>query len=153
VASFVALAEGWEAELNDSADASLTRIENGTSLVALLISYALGLLPVNSRLVLGLHSINSAELLRPVVVGDTIRIRAKVREKQPQRDDHGLVRLSVQLVNYADDLVLRMEVTLLWRRDPGFHERVPELSEFTDPPATPGVDIDDELSPVRGRRQ
>ena len=53
----------------------------------LVISYALGLLPIDPRVVMALRSIDGATLKRPVGLGDTIRVQARVAELRPLGDE------------------------------------------------------------------
>ena len=80
------------------------------------VSYALGLLPIDPRVVLALRSIDGAVLKRPVGLGDTIRVRARLADKRELGAETGLVTLAVRIVNQADELVARMEIVVLWRR-------------------------------------
>ena len=82
----------------------------------LVLSYALGLLPIDPRVVLALRSIDGAVLKRPVGLGDTIRVRARLADKRELGAEMGLVTLAVRIVNQADELVARMEIVVLWRR-------------------------------------
>src|SRR4051794_9239321 len=105
----------------------------------LVISYALGLLPIDPRVVLALRSIDGAVLKRPVGLGDTIRVRARLADKRELGAETGLVTLAVRIVNQDDELVARMEIVVLWRREP----------ERADEQPTGGQD---ELSPIQDGR-
>jgi 3-hydroxybutyryl-CoA dehydratase len=107
VVSFAALTGAWAAE-----SAFGRRIAHGM----LVLSYALGLLPIDPRVVLALRSIDGAVLKRPVGLGDTIRVRARLADKRELGAETGLVTLAVRIVNQADELVARMEIVVLWRR-------------------------------------
>ena len=67
---------------------------------------------------LALRSIDGAVLKRPVGLGDTIRVRARLADKRELGAETGLVTLNVRIVNQADELVARMEIVVLWRRAP-----------------------------------
>ena len=58
----------------------------------LVISYALGLLPIDPRVVMALRSLDGATLKRPVGLGDTIRVQAS-RASSDLGDEAGLVTL------------------------------------------------------------
>jgi acyl dehydratase len=105
----------------------------------LVFSYALGLLPIDPRVVLALRSIDGAVLKRPVGLGDTIRVRARLADKRELGADTGLVTLNCRIVNQADELVARMEIVVLWRRAPQREEPQPSTGE-------------DELSPIQNGR-
>ena len=106
----------------------------------LVLSYALGLLPIDPRVVLALRSIDGAVLKRPVGLGDTIRVRARLADKRELGAETGLVTLVVRIVNQADELAARMEIVVLWRRQPEAEQRQAAKSG------------DDELSPLQDGR-
>jgi 3-hydroxybutyryl-CoA dehydratase len=106
----------------------------------LVISYALGLMPIDPRVVMALRSIESAVLKRPVGLGDTIRVRSKVAELRLAGDEAGLVTLAVRIVNQDGELVARMAIVVLWRR---------EGSERGEAGRS---GLDDELSPLQDGR-
>jgi acyl dehydratase len=112
----------------------------------LVISYALGLLPIDPRVVLALRSIDSAVLKRPVGLGDTIRVRARLSGKRELGAEAGLVTLAVRILNQSDELVARMEIVVLWRRKPE--------TEAGSPTATARVadGSSDDLSPLENGR-
>jgi acyl-CoA thioesterase FadM len=84
-------------------------------------------------------------LKRPVGLGDTIRVRARLADKRELSADTGLVTLNVRIVNQADELVARMEVVVLWRRQPAGE---PEAQA----PAGADSSSADELSPLQDGR-
>jgi acyl dehydratase len=118
VVSFAALTGDWHPQHADAAWAAESAFGRRIAHGMLVISYALGLLPIDPRVVLALRSIDSAVLKRPVGLGDTIRVRAKVGEMRPLRDEIGLVTLVMRIQNQADELVARMRIVVLWRREP-----------------------------------
>jgi 3-hydroxybutyryl-CoA dehydratase len=84
---------------------------------------------------------------RPVGLGDTIRVQARVAELRPLGDEAGLVTLAVRIRNQDDELVARMEITVLWRREPERSSRRPSAGSARDA----GV-AGDELSPIQDGR-
>src|SRR5215216_6030458 len=116
VVSFAALTGDWHPQHADAAWAAESAFGRRIAHGMLVISYALGLLPIDPRVVLALRSIDSAVLKRPVGLGDTIRVRARLTNKRELGPEAGLVKLAVRIVNQADELVARMEIVVLWRR-------------------------------------
>jgi acyl dehydratase len=112
----------------------------------LVFSYALGLLPIDPRVVLALRSIDGAVLKRPVGLGDTIRVRARLADKRELGAETGLVTLNVRILNQADELVARMQIVVLWRRAPASSD---EPSAVSGAAAAPS---EDELSPLQNGR-
>jgi 3-hydroxybutyryl-CoA dehydratase len=145
VVSFASLTGDWHPQHADAAWAAESPFGRRIAHGMLVISYALGLLPIDPRVVLALRSIDGAVLKRPVGLGDTIRVRAKVAEKRPLGEETGLVRLAVRIVNQADELAARLEIVVLWRRQP------PE-AQPAGSGAAAGASADDELSPLQDGR-
>ena len=141
VVSFASLTGDWHPQHADAAWAAESPFGRRIAHGMLVISYALGLLPIDPRVVLALRSMDGVVLKRPVGLGDSIRVRAKVADLRPLGEETGLVRLAVRIVNQADELVARMEIVVLWRREPARTE-----------PAGDGGAADDELSPLQNGR-
>ena len=140
VVSFAALTGDWHPQHADAAWAAESPFGRRIAHGMLVLSYALGLLPIDPRVVLALRSIDGAVLKRPVGLGDTIRVRARLAEKRELGAETGLVTLVVRIVNQADELVARMEIVVLWRRQPEAEQRQADGSG------------DDELSPLQDGR-
>lgn len=82
----------------------------------LVLTYAFGLLPLGPEHVIAARRLRDVTFSRPVRIGDTIRVRARVRELKPIDDDMGLLGSSWEVLNQADELTVRAAVELLWRR-------------------------------------
>jgi 3-hydroxybutyryl-CoA dehydratase len=143
VVSFASLTGDWHPQHADAAWAEESPFGRRIAHGMLVISYALGLLPIDPRVVLALRSMDGVVLKRPVGLGDSIRVRAKVAELRPLGDETGLVTLAVRIVNQADELVARMSIVVLWRRRPD-----------GEPAISPGAATspEDELSPLQDGR-
>jgi 3-hydroxybutyryl-CoA dehydratase len=144
VVSFAALTGDWHPQHADAAWAAESAFGRRIAHGMLVLSYALGLLPIDPRVVLALRSIDGAVLKRPVGLGDTIRVRARLADKRELGAETGLVTLNVRIVNQADELVARMEIVVLWRRQP---------ETESAPAAAPAAgSADAELSPIQNGR-
>ena len=143
VVSFASLTGDWHPQHADAAWAEESPFGRRIAHGMLVISYALGLLPIDPRVVLALRSMDGVVLKRPVGLGDSIRVRAKVAELRPLGDETGLVTLAVRIVNQADELVARMSIVVLWRRRP---EDETAISRGA------GTSSEDELSPLQDGR-
>jgi acyl dehydratase len=149
VVSFASLTGDWHPQHADAAWAAESPFGRRIAHGMLVISYALGLLPIDPRVVLALRSLDGAVLKRPVGLGDTIRVRAKVAKKRPLGEETGLVTLAVRILNQEGELVARMEIAVLWRRAP---ESVEHRSAATSGGAASGGSTEDELSPIEDGR-
>jgi 3-hydroxybutyryl-CoA dehydratase len=146
VVSFAALTGDWHPQHADAAWAAESPFGRRIAHGMLVISYALGLLPIDPRVVLALRSIESAVLKRPVGLGDTIRVRAKVTRMRPLGEETGLVTLDVRILNQNDELAARMDIVVLWRRGP----RSSAQSNGAEGRAV--ASDEDELSPLQDGR-
>jgi 3-hydroxybutyryl-CoA dehydratase len=151
VVSFAALTGDWHPQHADAEWAAESPFGRRIAHGMLVISYALGLLPIDPRVVLALRSIDSAVLKRPVGLGDTIRVRAKVKRMRPLGEETGLVTLDVRILNQNDELAARMDIVVLWRREPRPAGNPPQSAEALDGSDVP-VSADDDLSPIQDGR-
>ena len=157
VVSFAALTGDWHPQHADASWAAESAFGRRIAHGMLVLSYALGLLPIDPRVVLALRSIDGAVLKRPVGLGDTIRVRARLAHKRELGAETGLVTLVVRIVNQSDELVARMEIVVLWRRRPESADGPPAAASGADPHETGGssrspLASSDELSPLQNGR-
>ncbi|HLM50107.1 MAG TPA: MaoC/PaaZ C-terminal domain-containing protein [Solirubrobacteraceae bacterium] len=83
----------------------------------LLLSYAIGLVPLDPARVVALRRVADAVFKRPVRIGDTIRVRGRIAALRRAGEDAGLVVFAWTIVNQHDRTVARASVEALWRRD------------------------------------
>lgn len=83
----------------------------------LVLSYAVGLVPMDPDRALSMRRIGDAVFKRPVRLGDTIRVRGSVAGLKPLDDETGLVTFAWTVVNQDERTVARARVEVLWRRD------------------------------------
>jgi acyl dehydratase len=97
-------------------------IAHGPLVMALMagLHYASG---INDGTLLALVGIDKWRMLRPVKHGDTLHSRSTVTATVPSsKPDRGVVTFDREFVNQRDEVVQRMEVSILYRR------RLPSLS-------------------------
>lgn len=83
----------------------------------LVLSYAVGLVPLDPERVVALRRIGDAVLKRPVLIGHTIRVEGTVEEVRPIDATVGLVATTWRILNQDGRLVARAAVEVLWRRE------------------------------------
>lgn len=77
----------------------------------LLLSFAAGLFVDPSEgPVLANTGLDNLRFMKPVVAGDSIKVRLTVKHKTPRNDDYGEVRWHATLTNQDDDLVAEYEL-------------------------------------------
>jgi acyl dehydratase len=83
----------------------------------LVLSYAVGLAPLDPGRVVALRGLRDVVFKRPVRLGDAIRVRGRVEQLLPVSDSAGLVTCRWSVLNQRDELCVRAEVDIVWRRD------------------------------------
>jgi 3-hydroxybutyryl-CoA dehydratase len=151
IVSFAALTGDWHPQHADAHWAAENGFGGRIAHGMLVISYSLGLLPIDPRVVIALRSMDRAVLKRPVAIGDSIRARARVVDKRPLSGEAGLVTLGIRIVNQDDELVARIEMTVIWRREHLGSESNGAGPGDGDRAARPDPG-EDELSPIQDGR-
>jgi 3-hydroxybutyryl-CoA dehydratase len=82
----------------------------------LLLSYSVGLAPIDPERVVALRGFEKVVFKRPVRIGDTITLSGQVDRVKPLDDETGLVHILWKVKNQEDALVLRAVVEIVWRR-------------------------------------
>lgn len=83
----------------------------------LIMSFAVGLVPLDPHRVVALRRISDATFKRPVRFGDTIHVTGSVADLRDLEDEAGLVAFVWKVVNQNRQTVCRARVEALWRRD------------------------------------
>jgi acyl dehydratase len=137
--SFASLTGDWHPQHADAAWAAEGRFGERIAHGMLVLSYAVGLAPIDPSRVVALRGIDSVAFKRPVRIGDTIRLQVRVEETRPLDAELGLVVLLWRIVNQHDELALRARVTALWRRGgssdgAGSNGAAPATADAAQPP-------------------
>lgn len=82
----------------------------------LVLSYAVGLVPIDPERVVALRRVDDAVFKRPVRIGDTIRVDAKLARPDEGR---GLEGWEWRVLNQKDELVARVKVEAVVRAEAG----------------------------------
>lgn len=82
----------------------------------LLLSYSVGLAPIDPDRVVALRGFDRVVFKRPVGIGDAISLRGRVEDLKPVDGETGLARLSWTVVNQDAKTVLRARAEIVWRR-------------------------------------
>jgi acyl dehydratase len=91
------------------------RIAHGT----LILSIGVGMTATDINPLAFSYGYDRVRFVRPVFIGDTIRVRATIKEKRdhPKRPDHGYVVEQVEVFNQRDEIVLAAEHLYLVKRE------------------------------------
>jgi len=82
----------------------------------LILSYSVGLAPIDPDRVVALRGFERVVFKRPVRIGDAIALRGRVEELREIDDRNGLARLLWTVVNRDGRTVLRAAAEIVWRR-------------------------------------
>lgn len=83
----------------------------------LLLSYCVGLVPLDPAHVLALRGFERIAFKRPVRIGDTIHVEGTLEEKKELDGVSGLAVFSWKIVNQRDEVVAIAKVRVVWRRE------------------------------------
>jgi 3-hydroxybutyryl-CoA dehydratase len=81
----------------------------------LVLSLAVGLLPLDPDRVVALRRVGDAVFKQPVKIGDTLHVEGEIVRTREVNDEHGLVDARLRIVNERGRLAVRTDVELVWR--------------------------------------
>jgi 3-hydroxybutyryl-CoA dehydratase len=81
----------------------------------LVLSFAVGLLPLDPERVVALRRVGDAVFKQPVKIGDTLHVEGEISGAQELDAEHGLVEARLRIVNQRGRLAVRATVELVWR--------------------------------------
>jgi 3-hydroxybutyryl-CoA dehydratase len=81
----------------------------------LVLSFAVGLLPLDPERVVALRRVGDAVFKQPVKIGDTLHVEGEISRTQELDPEHGLVEARLRIVNQHGRLAVRVSVELVWR--------------------------------------
>jgi len=81
----------------------------------LVLSFAVGLLPLDPDRVVALRRVGDAVFKQPVKIGDTLHVEGEITRIRELDPEHGLVEARLRIVNQHGRLAVRASVELVWR--------------------------------------
>jgi acyl dehydratase len=81
----------------------------------LVLSFAVGLLPLDPDRIVALRRVGDAVFKQPVKIGDTVHVEGQIVRTRELDDDQGLVEARLRIVNQDGRLAVRANVELVWR--------------------------------------
>ncbi|MHB8491464.1 MAG: MaoC/PaaZ C-terminal domain-containing protein [Solirubrobacteraceae bacterium] len=118
VVQFASLTGDMHPQHTDAAWASQSRFGSRIAHGMLVLSYALGLMPLDPDRVVALRRVADAVFKQPVHLGDTIHVEGKIDSVKTVDDGHALVVAQWRILNQDGSVVARACVELLMRRGP-----------------------------------
>jgi 3-hydroxybutyryl-CoA dehydratase len=114
---FCALTGDWHPQHCDPDWAASSPFGERIAHGMLVLSLAVGLVPLDPERVLALRRVSDGVFKRPVRLNDVISVAGKITGLRPIDERGGLVDFSWQVRNQDRALVCRANVQVLWRRD------------------------------------
>jgi 3-hydroxybutyryl-CoA dehydratase len=127
IVQFAALTGDMHPQHTDAAWAAESRFGERIAHGMLVMSYAVGLVPLDPERVVALRRIADVVFKHPAYIGDTIHVDGRIESLKPVDDQHGLVEALWKIVTQRGRTVARARVELLWRRSPVGAELAGEL--------------------------
>jgi 3-hydroxybutyryl-CoA dehydratase len=81
----------------------------------LVVSLAVGLMPLDPDRVVALRRVSDAVFKQPVKIGDIVHVEGEIVRTRELDEQHGLVEVRLRIVNGDGRLAVRASVELVWR--------------------------------------
>ena len=82
----------------------------------LVLSFAVGLLPLDPERIVALRRVGDAVFKQPVKIGDTVHVEGEIVRTRKVDAEQGLVEARLRIENDSGRLAVRANVELVWRR-------------------------------------
>lgn len=113
--NFAALTGDWHPQHADSEWAAGSEFGERVAHGMLVISYAVGLAPIDPERVLALRGLDRVAFKRPVRIGDTIRVEGRLEETKAVGGGIELATYRWRIRNQRDEVVVAAKVTAVMR--------------------------------------
>jgi acyl dehydratase len=115
VVGFAALTGDWHPQHADAVWASQSPFGERIAHGMLVLSFSVGLVPLDPERVIALRRVRDATFKRPVRLGDTIHVEGRVDEVKPVDGSTAVVSLAWSVINQEGKTVTRCVVEVVWR--------------------------------------
>ena len=115
ILSFAALTGDAHPQHTDPDWAADSRFGEQIAHGLLVVSFAVGLLPLDPDRIIALRRVDDAVFKQPVKIGDTVHVEGEIVRTKELDDQQGLVEARLRIVNQAGRLAVRANVELVWR--------------------------------------
>jgi 3-hydroxybutyryl-CoA dehydratase len=129
--SFATLTGDFHPQHTDAEWAASSRFGERIAHGMMVMSYAIGLVPLDPERVVALRRVADVVFKHPVYIGDTIRVEGRIESVTPVDAEHGLIESMWKVVTQRERTALRARVEILSRRAPV--TAAAELSELVMP--------------------
>jgi acyl dehydratase len=115
ILAFAALTGDTHPQHVDPGWASDSRFGEQIAHGLLVLSFAVGLLPLDPERIVALRRVDDAVFKQPVKIGDTVHVEGEIVRTREVDAEQGLVEARLRIVNDSGRLVVRANVELVWR--------------------------------------
>jgi acyl dehydratase len=115
ILGFAALTGDCHPQHTDPGWASESRFGEQIAHGLLVLSFAVGLLPLDPERIVALRRVDDAVFKQPVKIGDTVHVEGEIVRTRQVDAEQGLVEARLRIVNDSGRLVGRANVELVWR--------------------------------------
>jgi 3-hydroxybutyryl-CoA dehydratase len=115
ILAFAALTGDTHPQHVDPAWAAESRFGEQIAHGLLVLSFAVGLLPLDPERIVALRRVDDAVFKQPVKIGDTVHVEGEIVRTREVDVEQGLVEARLRIVNDSGRLVVRANVELVWR--------------------------------------
>jgi acyl dehydratase len=115
VVAFAGLTGDYHPQHSDAQWAQASTFGERIAHGMLIVSFAVGLVPLDPERVLALRRLEDVVFKRPVLLGDTIHVGGEIERLRPIDGSAGLVACRWSIFNQRDQLTCRARVEVLWR--------------------------------------
>jgi 3-hydroxybutyryl-CoA dehydratase len=119
VVGFASLTGDWHPQHADAVWAAASPFGERIAHGMLVLSFSVGLVPLDPERVVALRRVRDATFKRPVRLGDTIHVEGRVDDVKPIDDATAVVALAWSVVNQDGKTVTRAVVEVVWRTADG----------------------------------
>jgi 3-hydroxybutyryl-CoA dehydratase len=116
IVGFAALTGDWHPQHADASWAAAGRFGERIAHGMLIVSYAVGLMPLDPSRVVALRRLTDVVFKRPLRIGETIAADGRIAELMPVDEELGLVACVWSIRNQDAALLCRARIEVLWRR-------------------------------------
>jgi 3-hydroxybutyryl-CoA dehydratase len=115
VVGFAALSGDWHPQHADATWAAESRFGRRVAHGMLVLSYSIGLMPLDPSRVVALRGLRDVVFKRPVFIGDTIHAEGRVESVRPLDADTALLHLGWRVLNQDGEGVVRAKLAVVLR--------------------------------------
>jgi 3-hydroxybutyryl-CoA dehydratase len=117
IVAFAALTGDWHPQHADAEWAAQSSFGQRIAHGMLVVSFAVGLVPLDPERVIALRRIRDVVFRRPIRIGDTIHVDGRIAGLRAATDEAGIVTIGLDVVRQDGLRACAARIDALWRTD------------------------------------